>query len=434
MKKIKAYIDNNLLLKIASFNSVAIGVRIISGLLTSKAIALYVGAEGMALVGNLRNFLTTIQSFTTLGFANGIVKYIAEFKEDAQKLSQTISTVVISLFVATFIVSIGCYFFAEAINNYVFNGEYNYTYIIKVLAFTLPFHAVNVFFISILNGLSKHKLFIKINILGQILGLLTTLFLIWKGHIDGALIAIVVVPVILFVVLIFGYLEFKRFLKPVNFKVIHFSTLKNLGSYSVMALFSSIMIPMTMLAIRNYLMNTVGLEEAGYWEAMLRISNYYLMFVSTLITLYLLPKLAAIHTDKEFRYEIINFYKLIIPVFGLGLLLIYFLRTIIIQIIFTEAFEPVKELFFWQLLGDFVKVLSMVISYQFLAKKMIWHYLAVEMFSISVLYFMSIYLIDIYGVKGATIAHSITFIIHYIVVLFIFSGSIFGFTKNKIIR
>src|SRR5690606_13157068 len=116
--------------------------------------------------------------------------------------------------------------------------------------------------ISSLNGLSKHKFFIKINISGQILGLLTTLFLIWKGHIDGALIAIVVVPVILFVVLIIGYFEFKQFLKPVHFKSIHFSTLKNLGSYSAMVLFSSIMIPMTMLAIRNHLMDTVGLEEA----------------------------------------------------------------------------------------------------------------------------------------------------------------------------
>jgi len=425
VKRIKAYIDNNLLLKIASFNSVAIGVRIISGLLTSKAIALYVGAEGMALVGNLRNFLTTIQSFTTLGFANGIVKYIAEFKDDARQLSQTISTVVISLFVATFMVAIGCYVFAETINNYVFNGEYNYTYVIKVLAFTLPFHAVNVFFISILNGLSKHKLFIKINISGQILGLLSTLFLIWKGHIDGALIAIVVVPVILFVVLIFGYFEFKQFLKPVNFKSFHLSTLKNLGSYSAMALFSSIMIPMTMLAIRSYLMDNVGLEEAGYWEAMLRISNYYLMFVSTLITLYLLPKLASVHTDKEFRHEVFNFYKLIIPVFGFGLLLIYVLRGIIIQIIFTEEFEPVKELFFWQLLGDFVKVLSMVISYQFLAKKMIWHYLATELFSVSLLYVSSLYFIDRFGFEGAPMGHFVSIVGYFFLLLLVLRKQLF---------
>lgn len=411
----------------------AIGVRIVSGLLTSKAIALYVGAEGMALVGNLRNFLTTIQSFTTLGFANGIVKYIAEFKDDARQLSQTISTVVISLFVATFMVSIGCYVFAETINNYVFNGEYNYTYVIKVLAFTLPFHAVNVFFISILNGLSKHKLFIKINISGQILGLLITLFLIWKGSIDGALIAIVVVPVILFLALIIGYLDFKQFLKPVHFKTIHFRTLKNLGSYSVMALFSSIMIPMTMLAIRSYMMDTVGLDEAGYWEAMLRISNYYLMFVSTLITLYLLPKLASVHTDKEFRHEVFNFYKLIIPVFGFGLLLIYVLRGIIIQIIFTEEFEPVKELFFWQLLGDFVKVLSMVISYQFLAKKMIWHYLATELFSVSLLYVSSLYFIDRFGFEGAPMAHFVTYVLYFLVIIFVFRNIIFGtFCKKNV--
>lgn len=425
MKKIKAYIDNNLLLKIASLNSVAIGVRIISGLLTSKAIALFVGAEGMALVGNLRNFLTTIQSFSTLGFANGIVKYIAEFKEDVQKLSQTISTVVILLFSATFLVALGCYFFAETINNYVFNNQYDYTYIIKILALTLPFHAVNVFFISVLNGLSKHKLYIKINILGQIFGLITTLFLIWKGNIDGALIAIISIPVILFIVLLIGYFEFKKFLKPIHFNAIQFNTIKNLSSFSIMALFSSIMIPMTMLAIRSYMMDTVGLKEAGYWEAMLRISNYYLMFVSTLMTLYLLPKLSSIHTDKEFRDEVISFYKNIVPVFALGLIIIYFLRGIIIQIIFTEDFEPVKDLFFWQLLGDFVKVLSMVISYQFLAKKMIWHYLITELFSVSFLYFTSIYFIDKFGFEGAPFAHFITSILYFLVIVAIFRNNVF---------
>uniref|UniRef100_UPI00404A0496 O-antigen translocase n=1 Tax=Gelidibacter sp. TaxID=2018083 RepID=UPI00404A0496 len=425
MRRIKSYIDNNLLLKIASFNSVAIVVRIISGLLTSKAIAIFVGAEGMALVGNLRNFLTTIYSFTTLGFANGIVKYIAEFKDDTQKLSKTISTVAKSIFVATFFVALGSYFFAVNINDYVFNKQYDYVYVIKIFAFTLPFHAVNIFFISVLNGLSKHKLFIKINIFGQILGLLITLLLIYKCHIDGALIAIVVLPFILFFVLILGYFEFKSFLKPINFQSIHFNTLKNLSSYSVMAFFTSIMIPLVMITIRNYLMDTVGKEEAGYWEAMLRISNYYLMFVNTLMTLYLLPKLSAISTDKAFRDEVFTFYKFIVPVFAFGLIIIYFLRGIIIHIIFTDEFEPVKDLFFWQLLGDFVKVLSMVLAYQFLAKKMIWHYLITEALSVTVLYISSMYLIDIYGFEGASMAHFVVYTCYLCLLLIIFRKALF---------
>ena len=62
----------------------------------------------------------------------------------------------------------------------------------------------------------------------------------------------------------------------------------------------------------------------------------------------------------------------------------------------------------------------MVVSFMLLAKKMIWHYLIVETISIVILYLSSIYFIDIYGARGATIAHSVTYIVHFVIILFIF--------------
>lgn len=408
----------------------AIGIRIISGLLTSKAIAIYVGPEGMALIGNLRNFLTSIQSFTTLGFNNGIVKYVAEFKDQTAKLSQTVSTVIISLLIATVIISTVCYFNAQAINNHVFNDASDYVYLIKILAITLPFHAVSVFLISILNGLSEHKLYIKVNIAAQIGGLLLTLFLIWQNHIDGALLAIIIVPIVLFGILFVGYFEFHRFFKTVQWQKMDIGVLKNMSSYSVMALFSAVALPLVTLAIRNYIMDSIGQKEAGFWEAMLRISAYYLMFVSTLLTLYLLPKLSETKTDKGFRNEIFKFYKHIIPLFALGLIVIYFIKEWIIRIIFTDDFQPVTTLFFWQLMGDFVKVLTLVISYQFLAKKMLWPYLITEALSVIILYVSSIYFIDLYGLKGVTIAHFVTYVIYLMMIVIVFRKIVFGTFAN----
>ncbi|MCB0439626.1 MAG: O-antigen translocase, partial [Mangrovimonas sp.] len=64
MKRFLDYINNNVLLKVASLNSVSVLLRIIAGFLTSKAIAIFVGAEGMALIGNMRNFLSSMQSIS----------------------------------------------------------------------------------------------------------------------------------------------------------------------------------------------------------------------------------------------------------------------------------------------------------------------------------------------------------------------------------
>ena len=157
-----------------------------------------------------------------------------------------------------------------------------------------------------------------------------------------------------------------------------------------------------------------------------RISSYYLMFISSLLTLYILPRFSEITTSKEFRREVFHFYKTIMPIFAIGLIIIYILRSFVVNLVFTREFHPVENLFSWQLSGDFVKVLSLVISYQFLAKKMIWHYLITEFFSIAILYFSSIYFIDHYGVKGAPIGHFFTYIVYYAVIILLFWKTLFS--------
>lgn len=425
MKKITDTLRNNVLIKLASINSVAIFMRIISGFLTSKFIAIYVGPEGMGLVGNLRNFLATIQSFSTLGFYNGIVKYVAEFKDQKLKLSQNLTTVFIITFFASLLLSIYCYFNSEQINVWIFNSQTSYAYVIKILSIALPFYALNMILLAALNGFSKHRQIVVINIFSQVLGAILTLYLIWQHQLDGALIAAVVSPSIILLVTLFSLSDVKLIFGLLQVKNFHFGALKNLGSYSLMALFSSITLPLVMLAVRNHIMDTIGFKEAGFWEAILRLSDYYLMFITTLMTLYLLPRFSEISNKIDFRNEILHFYKNIIPIFGVGLIAIYFLRKFIIQLVFTSEFAEVEDLFFWQLLGDFVKVLSIVISYQFLAKKMVVHYLLVEAFSVVTIYLTSLYFIDTIGLKGVVIAHFVSYVVHFIVLLIIFNKTLF---------
>lgn len=431
MKRFKNYINNNVLIKVASLNSVSLITRIAGGLLTSNAIAHFIGAEGMALIGNLRNFLYSIQSIATLGLYNGVVKYIAEFKNNTLELSKTLSSAFYLGFISTVVVSFLVYFNADTINDYIFPEYNDYAYVIKVLAISLPFYTLNLFSFSILNGFSKFKMLIIINIIGQILAVSVTLILIYKNRIDGALISVVVSESLIFLITVVGIVNQRSLMPLIKVSNVRFTTIKKLSSFSIMALFSAIVLPLVAIAIRSYIIENVGFKEAGFWEAMNRISKYYLMFVSSLLTLYILPRLSEIDNAKEFRNEVFSFYKTIIPIFGVGLLFIYFFRNIIITIVFSSEFKPVEELFLWQLLGDFVKVLSVVIAYQFLAKKMFWHYMITEAFSVIILYLSSILFIDMYGVIGATIAHFVTYVLYYGMVLLIFSSSLFGVIPDK---
>ena len=93
------------LFKIASFNSASLLVRIFTGLLSSKAIAYFIGPSGMALMGNFRNFSSTLEAVGVLGFQNGIVKTVAENKEDKNKVYSLLTTVFYTLLITSLLVS-----------------------------------------------------------------------------------------------------------------------------------------------------------------------------------------------------------------------------------------------------------------------------------------------------------------------------------------
>jgi PST family polysaccharide transporter len=414
------------LFKVAQLNSATIATKIIAGILTSKAIAVFIGVEGMALIGNLRNFLSGIQSFAILGLYNGFVKTIAKYKEDTLELSKTISTTYYLGFFSTMLMSFLCYYNAEFINDFLFSSNYNYAYVIRVLALALPFYALNMFCFGIMNGFSNFKMLLIINIIGQILGLLVTIYLIYIENIDGALIAAVIAPSLLFLITLVGIINRRNLMTQIKIAHVSLPVLKTFAPYALMALVTAIALPFVSILIRNFIIEELGIKQAGYWEAMNRISDYYLMFVTSIMTLYIIPRFTEIDTKKEFRTEVFDFYKSVMPIFGLGLLVIYILRPFVVSLVFSDEFQPVEDLFLWQLLGDFVKVLAIVIAYQFLAKKMFAQFIIIEIFLVLMLYLTSVYLIEIYGVKGAVMGHFFRYLLHFLVVLLVFSNSLFG--------
>ena len=426
MKKFLDYINSKVLVKAAKLNSVTVLVKIAAGFLTTKFIAFFIGVEGMALIGNLRSFFTAIQTFATVGFYKGIVKYIGKYKNDTLKLSKTISTAYYFGFMATILISIICYYNAEVINRLLFSEEYNFAYIIQIMALAIPFYALNMICFSIMNGFSKYRILLIINIIGQIMGLSVTLLLIWQNNIDGALISVVISPSLIFLITLIGILNRRNLMDHIKVSNIDFKWIKKLGPFTLMAVVSGIALPLVTIAVRNYIIGSEGMKDAGYWEAMNRISTYCLMFVNSMMVLYFLPRFAEINNKKEFRSEVFSFYKTVAPFFGLGLLVIYFLKQFIVTIFLTDDFLPVQNLFGWQLLGDFIKILSVVIAYQFIAKRMFWHFIITELFLVFITYFTSLYLIDIYGVIGANMAHFASYVMYFGVILLIFGSSLFG--------
>jgi PST family polysaccharide transporter len=317
------------------------------------------------------------------------------------------------------------YFNAEAINNFLF-GNVDYIFAIKIASLVLPLYGLNAICFAIMNGFSKYQFLLIISIIGQIAGLLITLLLIWQNNIDGALIALAITPGIIFLITLVGILFRRNLIFYIKITNVTTQIFSKLAPYSIMAFTSAIALPMVMILIPKYITDQVGLTEAGYWQAMNRLSDYYLMFINSLIALYLVPKLSHYTTKMEFRKELLGFYKAVLPYFCGLLLVMYLLRKYVILLLFSEEFLPAQDLFLWQFLGDIIRVIAMVIAHQFLAKRMFSHFIILEIFLFVTLYLSSIYLIDAFGTQGAVMGHFFTHLLHLVIIILIFNISLFG--------
>ena len=412
------------LFKVTSLNSLSVIIKIAIGLITSKVIANFIGASGMALVGNFRNFTSATESIATLGFTNGIVKYVAQHFDDKTALKKIIATSFLTLLIAGIASGLVLFFLADYWNSVVFGDNYDYAIVLKITGLALPWYGISLLLIAVINGLGKFRNVIKINIYGNIIGLIVTVFMIWQFNILGALLAIIIAPALLFFVSFFYINREINFVDSISFKLYDISLVKNLSSYSLMALVSAVFGPLVYLAIRKHLIAVSGIDSAGFWEAMTRISMYYLMFISTILSVYYLPKLSAAKTNNQSRRIFYNYFKAIMPLFIVGLVLIYMLRSLIVRILFNQDFEPVSDLFFWQLLGDIFKAASMILGFQFFAARMTTAFIVTELLSLLILYTSSIFLIDKIGVEGVVMAHALTYFVYLIVLI--------GFFRNKL--
>jgi PST family polysaccharide transporter len=123
-----------------------------------------------------------------------------------------------------------------------------------------------------------------------------------------------------------------------------------------MALVTALTAPITQIVVRNYVINNIGIASAGYWQGMIRISDGYLLLVTTTLSTYYLPKLSSIQKQSELRKEIFNGYKITLPIVLAGCIIVYLFRTFIIKLLFTSSFLEMEQLFFFQMLGDFIKI------------------------------------------------------------------------------
>jgi len=411
------------LIKTSVLTAVSTIVTVISAFVINKVLAIYVGPSGLAFVGQLKDFVTMITTFSNGAISQGIVKYTAEYEtiEEKQKVFST--SIIISLVCST-IISVLLFILGDYLSVRILK-DIQYSSVFVIFGLTVFLFALNAILMSILNGQKEIKKYVLANIANSLVALFVTSILIFQLNIIGALYALVInQSIVFFITLLFV-------IKNSWFKIIYFKqgidkeTLVKLTKFSLMAITSAICVPISHIIIRNYIGENLGWDSAGYWQGMWYISTIYLMLITTSLSVYYLPKLSSIKDKMELKNEIINGYKIIMPIVVIFAFLVFLIKEYVVIIAFDEKFMPMIELFKWQLIGDVLKMAAWLLSYLMLAKAMTKSFIFTEIIFSTTFVIFSIVMVNSFGLIGMTYSFVLNYILYLLTIYLIVKKEIF---------
>ena len=402
-------------IKTSIYSAASTTISLLVKLITNKIIAVYLGTNGMFLIGQLKDFLKIGNTLGTMGIETGTVKYSSELNEKENNFKDLLATSFkIHLFTSLIIIALILVFYnyltvslseeMSEMNNYFFK---------YVLCFSILSFSIQTFIMSVLNGLKKIKIFIFINILATIISGGVLIYLVINYLTIGAYYALILSPII---TLITG-LIISLFLKPFKlnflnsvFKLQHF---KNLSNFSLMAIMAPLCLISTTFIVRYYISEEFDSNHAGSWEAMWRISAIYLLFLTTTFKFYLVPTFTNLE-NNSLKKEVFKIWKTTLPIIIIITLGVYISKDLIINILFTSEFNLVNSLILFHLLGDIIKINCWVLGNILVAKAKTNHFVLFQLEWSIIFVFLSIILVNIYGFVGLSIAYFITYIIHFL--------------------
>lgn len=406
------------LIKTSLLNGIAVLIKMLTLLGINKVLAIYVGPAGYAAVGQFQNAVQMITTFASGAISTGVTKYTAEYEGETNKQHQVWRTAGTIAVVGSLVSGAVVAVYNQELASF-FLKDKNFGGVFKWFSIALVFFSLNAVLLAILNGRREVLLYVISNIVGSIFALLVTATMAIHFGLYGALLALATYQSLSFIVSL--GLCYRRpwfALRNILGRVDRTIAL-NLAKYTLMALTSAACVPISHMFIRSYLVDNLSVNDAGYWEAMWRLSAAYLLLITTTLSVYFLPRLSGSQDRRFLKEEINKGLRLIVPCSMVMGGAIFILQDFVVDLLFTKEFSPMKVMFSWQLLGDFFKVSGWMLAYIMLSRPMVKLYIATEIFFSAGFYVLSIIFVKSYGLKGAAIAHAVNYFI-YLVVMYYF--------------
>ena len=411
-------------------NGISQLVKAMSSLVINKMIVVFLGSPALLFVGNLKSVFTILQQISGAGVYEGAVKYLSGEYKDRQTF---ILQACLSLMLVGFFISTALYFVLyDQILDLLQLGDNESEFIpwltwgivLSLLCFV--FHTL---IQSFFHGLKSYKIIVQSTLTSALLTLGVSTALIYYANKIGLILSVFVPSVILFLTYCFHLRKSWHFGRVLFDKPFRLFVFKPVLSFTAMSAVAAIVFPSVLITIRTLLVEHSGVELASYWEGYSRLSLFMSGLAISSISLYYLPKLVEANTGQEMLKVVLWGVKFLFAVAFPAMLLIFLFGSDVISLLYTTNFLEAIFLLKWELLGTFLKLLSFTVSFIMVAKKLTTVFVLSELISGLVFFGLSVLLVEMYGVVGASIAFAGTYFL-YLLWVVIYFGKRFRFFEK----
>ncbi len=406
-------------------------IQLLSRIVSSKFVALFIGPEGIGDLGLIRNVISLIESFTSFGYSIVSVKEIASAQGDkanekialTKKLSIYIGILGFAIMLAS----------SSFLSLWIF-GSANKFYWFVLLSLNFLLLSRNSFFSALMQGKRMMKV---IAVSGTTASLLTTIVIIPIYYFlmeEGIIPAILVSNVILFLVNIY----FCRHLKIKSYTGGFHSFFEKSKPMLLMGLVLSANLIVNHLChflLRFFFKNW---EEdssiLGFYEVGITIITTYAGTIFSVMSVDFYPRISACYKDNVEIKSLVN--KQII----ISLLLVlpiasgfYLFDEFLILGLYSEKFLPVILIFKFGLLATVFKAIAWPLSYVILAKGNRTQFLKQEVIADILNIFLIIVLYLKFGLVGVGIGLTLEMFL-YLLYVYNFINKSYQFEFDKLAR
>lgn len=387
-------------------------VKIATGLLVVKLLAVAYGPSGVGLAGNFRQMVTVLGVLAGAGIFNGVTKYVAQYHDDARELQKIIGTSSAMVLGFSTLLAIIFVVAAKPISMGLF-GHDHFQGLVRLVALVQMGIAWANLSLAIMKGFRDAAGNALALIGGSLIGVVAYYLCYRLGGYQGALLGLALVPAL--VLIPAGFMLARREPVPLSYLKPRWDKFyaSSLGKFTIMAGITSITLPVAYVMMRNLLAKHYSWDEVGIWQGVSSISDAYLQFITASFSVYLLPTLSRLTAKQDISREIVRSLKFVLPAVAAASFTVWLLRDFAIWLLFSPKFIAMRDLFAWQLVGDVLKVGAYVFGYLVIAKASLRFYILTEISQFALLTGFSRWLIPAHGALGAAQAYMATYIVYF---------------------